>query len=260
MILTIDISNTHTKLGVYDGEQLLGHWRLPSRRDYTVDECGLLTKLLCAEQGIPADRISTTVIGSVVPSLTPIYSEMSARYLQTAPLIVTSDLDTGITIHYDNPRGVGADRIANAVAAFEQYGGPAIVVDLGTATTFDVISADAHYLGGVIAPGIETSAAELFKRAARLWGVEIIPPDRVIGQDTEQCLRSGIIYGAVGQVDGIVERIWDELGTRGLVIATGGLAPVIIPFSRTIQKLDPLLTLEGLRRIALRVQHERQAS
>ncbi|MBI4552957.1 MAG: type III pantothenate kinase [Candidatus Latescibacteria bacterium] len=253
MILAIDISNTHTKLGVYDGEQLRGHWRLPSRRDYTVDECGILTKLLCQEAGITVDRITRTVIGSVVPSLTSIYQEMVDRYFQTVPLIVTADLEIGLTIHYDNPRGVGADRIANAVGAFERYGGPAIVVDLGTATTFDVISPEGDYVGGVIAPGIETSAAELFQRAARLWGVEIAVPDRVIGQDTEQCLRAGIVYGAVGQVDGIVERIWEELGARAVVIATGGLAGLITPLSRTIQQLDPLLTLDGLRRIALRV-------
>jgi type III pantothenate kinase len=258
MLLAIDIGNTHTVIGVYDGEELTEHYRVASNHALTTDECGILVKQLFAN----TNRIKDVIICSVVPPLTPIYEEMSQNLLRVDPLVVSADLPLGIKILYDDPKTVGADRIANAVAAYEIHGGPIIVVDFGTATTFDVISESGEYLGGAIAPGIETSSLNLFKRASQLFKVSLQKPRKAIGKNTEESLRSGIIFGAAGQIDGIVKRIKEELSQRSpskkepKVIATGGLATLIAKESKVIQEVNPTLTLEGLRRIHVRVKRE----
>jgi type III pantothenate kinase len=256
MLLVIDIGNTHTVSGVYDGEGLKEHYRVASNHALTVDECGILVKQLFVEHR----KIKDVIICSVVPPLTPIYEEMSKKVLGIDPVVVNSDLSLGIKILYDDPKTVGADRIANAVAAYEIYGGPAIVVDFGTATTFDVISEDGEYLGGAIAPGIETSSLNLFQKASQLFKVSLQKPRKAIGRNTEESLRSGIIFGTVGQIDGIAKRIKEELRLMSSskrepkIIATGGLADLIARESETIEDVDPTLTLEGLRRIYYRVR------
>ena len=256
MLLVIDVGNTHTVLGVYDGEELKGHYRVASNHALTVDECRILVRQLFAEH----KKIEDVIICSVVPPLTPIYEEMSEKFLKVDPVVVNSDLPLGIKIVYDDPKAVGADRIANAVAAYEIYGGPAIVVDFGTATTFDVISEKGEYLGGAIAPGIETSSLNLFKKASQLFKVSLQKPKKAIGKNTEESLRSGIIFGTVGQIDGIAKRIKEELRRMSpskrepKIIATGGLADLIATESKTIKEVNPTLTLEGLRRIYSRVR------
>ncbi len=256
MLLVIDIGNTHTVMGVYDGQELKEHYRVASNHALTADECGISIKQLFREY----DRIEDVIICSVVPPLTPIYEEMSEKLLKVAPVVVSSDLPLGINILYDDPKTVGADRIANAVAAYEIYGGPAIVVDFGTATTFDVISENGEYLGGAIAPGIETSSLNLFQKASQLFKVSLEKPRKAIGKNTEESLRSGIIFGTVGQIEGIVNRIKEELPRMSpakrepKIIATGGLANLIARESETIEEVNPTLTLEGLRRIYSRVR------
>jgi type III pantothenate kinase len=256
MLLAIDIGNTHTVLGLYDGRKLKGHFRIASNHASTGDECGILVKQLFEEY----DKIKGVIICSVVPPLTPVYEEMSKKFLKAEPVVVSSDLSLGIKVLYDDPKAVGADRIANAVAAYEIYGGPVIVVDLGTATTFDVISEKGEYLGGAIAPGIETSSLNLFQRAAQLFKVSLEKPKKAIGTNTEESLRSGILFGAVGQIDEIVKRIKEELKQRRpskrkpKIIATGGLASLVAKESQTIEEVNPTLTLEGLRRIYLKVK------
>ncbi len=256
MLLVIDIGNTHTVMGVYDGQELKEHYRVASNHALTADECGISIKQLFREY----DRIEDVIICSVVPPLTPIYEEMSEKLLKVDPVVVSSDLPLGINILYDDPKTVGADRIANAVAAYEIYGGPAIVVDFGTATTFDVISENGEYLGGAIAPGIETSSLNLFQKASQLFKVSLEKPRKAIGKNTEESLRSGIIFGTVGQIEGIVNRIKEELPRMSpakrepKIIATGGLANLIARESETIEEVNPTLTLEGLRRIYSRVR------
>jgi len=254
MLLTIDIGNTHTVLGVFEGSILRRHWRLSSSVARTEDECWILVCTFCQWGNLPLEAIEGVVISSVVPNLTPAYEKMSHNYLQRSPLLVSSDLDLGIRILYEDPRAVGADRLCNAVAGFQKYGGPLIVVDFGTATTFDVITREGDYLGGVIAPGIETSAMDLFRRAARLPRVELRFPRRVIGHTTETSMQSGIMFGALKQVEGLVELIAAELEERPVVIATGGLAPLISQRCPVIQHLEPYLTLEGMRLIYERVR------
>jgi type III pantothenate kinase len=257
MLLAIDIGNTHTVLGVFRKDKLVDHFRVTSNRALTVDECGVLVKQLFPGHG----RVKDVIICSVVPPLTPVYQEMSRKFLNIDPVLVHWNLPLGIIILYDDPSQVGADRIANAVAAYQIFGGPAIVVDLGTSTNFDVISEKGEYLGGAIAPGVETSSLHLFQRAAQLSKVSLEKPKSAIGSSTEESLRSGIIFGCVGQIDGIVNRIKEELkkkhGARKKpkVIATGGLADLIAKESSTIGQVYPTLTLEGLRRIHLQVKN-----
>ncbi len=256
MLLAIDIGNTHTVLGIYDEEKLKEYFRVASNHALTVDECGLLVKQLFQEY----DNIKDVIICSVVPPLTSIYEEMSKKFLEVEPVVVSSDLSFGIKILYDDPKTVGADRLANAVATYDIYGGPAIVVDFGTATTFDVISEKGEYLGGAIAPGIETSSFNLFNKASQLFKVSLEKPKKAIGKNTEESLRSGIIFGAVGQIDEIVKRIKKELSEdfqsqkKPKVIATGGLANLIAKESKTVEEVNPTLTLEGLRRIYSKVK------
>ena len=251
MLLAIDIGNTHTVLGMFRKEKLTDYFRVTSDHALTADECGILVKQLFPDYR----KINHVIICSVVPPLTPVYQEMSKKFLGVEPVSVGWDLPLDIKILYDDPSKVGADRIANAVAAYQIHGGPAIIVDFGTATTFDVISERGEYLGGAIAPGIETSSLNLFKRAAQLFKVSLEKPRRAIGRSTEESLRSGIIFGSVGQIDEIVGRIKAELkrehGIRRKpkVIATGGLANLIAKESKIIEEVEPTLTLEGLRRI-----------
>jgi type III pantothenate kinase len=244
MLLAIDIGNTEVTLGLFEDETLRRSFRVSSETRRTADEVRLLL-----EQAFPdlARGQAETVIGSVVPVQTPLYAEAARQLTQREPLLVGSDTTAGIKIEYRDPGSVGADRIANAAGAFERYGAPAIVVDFGTATTFDVLLEGRRYLGGVIAPGVLTGAEHLVRRAARLGAFELKPPARVVGRSTEESLQSGVFYGAVGEVDSIVRRIAAEESIQPKVIATGGLAQAIAAHSETIQEVDPDLTLYGLR-------------
>jgi type III pantothenate kinase len=263
MLFVVDVGNTNTVLGVFaaaepgqerapgDGtrhyERLLANWRVATKRDSTVDEYGVLFRNLFSMAGLEASGIHGIVISSVVPPLDPVLRQVCERYFNSKPLFIEPGIKTGMPVHYDNPAEVGADRIVNGVAAFEKYGGPCVVVDFGTATTFDCVSSKGEYLGGVICPGIGISADALFQRTARLPRVEIRKPSRVIGTNTVGSLQSGLYYGYLGLVDGILELLLKELGEQTKVIATGGLGGMIGPGSKYIKTVDDLLTLEGLR-------------
>lgn len=250
MLLVVDIGNTAIKMGVFDGETLVKEWSLTSGSARTSDEAAMVVNGLCSSSGVTLAAETQVVVASVVPSLTRAFVRMAEKLFDREALVLTSRTKTGIEICYRDPGSVGADRIANAVAASELYSLPAIVVDLGTATTFDVITRDRKYLGGVIAPGLITSAEHLFSKGAKLAPVEFGSPSVVIGRSTEESLLSGIMYGAVGQVDEIVRRIEAELGEPAGVIGTGGLVEVLAPLSGTIKVVDTNLTLQGLRLIA----------
>ncbi|SHJ51297.1 type III pantothenate kinase [Desulfofundulus thermosubterraneus] len=249
MILVFDVGNTNIVLGVYKGQELLEHWRLSTNPHRTADEYGMLLRDLFQYAGISRRDVKALVISSVVPPLMLALEQMSEKYFGVKPLVVGPGIKTGLAIKYENPREVGADRIVNAVAGYELYGGPLIIVDFGTATTFDAISARGEYLGGAIAPGIGISTEALFARAAKLPRVELVRPPAVIGKNTVSSMQAGIIFGFVGQVDEIVRRMKAELGGDPTVLATGGLAELIARESRTIDRVDPLLTLKGLRLI-----------
>ena len=241
-LLAIDVGNTQTALGLFDGGALARHWRLATEPQRTGDELRLFLGGL-----LELASVDGICLASTVPTLIRSYEELAAG-VGNPLLVLGPGTRTGIPIRYDDPREVGPDRIANAVAARERYGSPSIVVDFGTSTNFDVVSAEGEYIGGVLAPGIEVSMEALFGRAARLVKVDYVAPETAIGKTTESALRSGLVYGFAGQVDGIVERIRGELGDdRAQVVATGGLAELITPHSRTVATIDPFLTLEGLR-------------
>jgi len=256
MLLAIDVGNTSTVIGLLDRHVLAHRWRIASDAARTADEFSILIRELAAQSGVEVDEVSDVVVCSVVPALTAAVVGMAEAVFGIDPIVVDSELDLGIAIDYADPREVGADRLANAVAVHAMVGGPAIVVDFGTATTFDVVEADGSYLGGAIAPGVMTSAENLFRRAALLYRVALEPPERVVGRSTEDSLRSGIVYGAAGQVDELVRRIVAEWGREPRVIATGGLAEKIALFSKTIDAVEPDLTLFGLSLIHERVRGE----
>lgn len=247
MLLVFDVGNTNIVLGIFEESRLVVHWRLSTASHRTADEYGMLLRDLFESKGLSLSRVKAVVLSSVVPPLNYSLERMCQKYLGVDPLVVGPGIKTGMPIKYENPREVGADRIVNAVAGFEIYGGPLIIVDFGTATTFCAISARGEYLGGAIAPGIGISTEALFAKAAKLPRVEIAKPPSVIGKTTVNSMQSGIFYGFVGQVDEIVRRMKQELKGDPMVVATGGLAGLISAESRTIDKVDRLLTLKGLR-------------
>jgi len=247
MLLVVDVGNTQTVLGLYDGGSLAAHWRVATEADRTADELAVLLARLLELRDMSVDDVGGVCVSSTVPSLIRSYAELCERYVEAPLLVVGPGVKTGIPILYDDPREVGPDRIVNAVAARERYGAPCIVVDFGTSTNFDAVSASGEYVGGVLAPGVEVSMDALFARAARLTKVDFVAPTQAIGKTTTQALQAGVVFGFAGQVDGIVGRMRGELGEDAHVVATGGLATLIAPHSRTIQDVDPLLTLEGLR-------------
>ena len=249
MLLVVDVGNTETTLGLCEGEVVTDHWRITTEASRTPDEVFMLLKSLLAANGIVAERVTAGAIGSVVPSVTGALTEAVARLTGRVPVVVDARSKLGITLAVDEPMTVGADRIINTLAASRIYGVDCIVVDLGTATTYDCITADGVFLGGVIQPGVRTSAETLFRRTSKLPATELIAPVKVIGTRTEECIRSGVVFGAVDSVDGIVRRIKGEWPRSQIpkVIATGGLAAVIKPYCTEIELVEPDLTLHGLR-------------
>ena len=247
MLLAVDVGNTQTVYGLYDGDRLAEHWRVTTEAERTGDELGVLVGRLLELRDLGFEDIAGVCLSSTVPPLVRAYEEFARDYVEASLLVLGPGTKTGIPIVYDDPREVGPDRIANAVAARERYGSPCIVVDFGTSTNFDIVSAAGEYVGGVLAPGIEISMEALFARAARLVKVDFSAPSSVIGKTTVGGLQSGLVYGFAGQVDGIVRRVRAEIGDTAPVVATGGLAELIAPHAETIDTVDPLLTLEGLR-------------
>jgi type III pantothenate kinase len=252
MLLAIDVGNTQTHVGTFRGSELVEHWRFATQREATADEVASLLVGLLALRGLSLGDLDGAIVSSVVPQLTREYQVVSDRYLKGALLVVGPELRTGMPIRIDNPRELGTDRLVNAIAAYERFRGACIVVDFGTATNYDAVSADGEYLGGVFAPGLEISMEALSERAAKLPKVDFEPPTETIGRSTLTALQSGLIYGTAGQVDGIVARMREELGVEAAAIATGGLAAGIVPFCQEISEVDDELTLTGLRLI-----HER---
>ncbi|HEU4391980.1 MAG TPA: type III pantothenate kinase [Blastocatellia bacterium] len=248
MLLVLDVGNTNTTLGVYDGATLRHSWRLRTERGRTVDEYGILCRSLLQLAEVSAGAITDLAISSVVPPLEFTLNSMAEQYFGVKPLFVNA-ANCGIPVLYDEPGEVGPDRVVNAVAALAKYGAPCVVVDFGTATTFDVISRNGEYMGGIICPGIQISADALFEHAARLRRVEIRQPDRLIGTDPAGSIQSGLYYGYIGLVDGVLERLIEKLGKGTRVVATGGLAALIATGSRYVESTEPDLTLEGLRMV-----------
>jgi type III pantothenate kinase len=247
MLLAIDIGNTTIALGVYDGKKLVREWRIRSERDKTTDEYGILLLDLLRLAGLEPDAIGAVIISSVVPPLTPVFQALSQRLFDRKTLVVGPGLKTGMPILYENPAEVGADRVVASVAAFEKYGGPCIIVDFGTATTFDSVTARGEYLGGAIAPGIQISAEALYLRTAKLPRIEVTKPRRAIGKTTVASMQSGIYFGYVGLVNQIIHEITKELGGEPVVVVTGGFGAELGPEIRGAHHLEPHLVLEGLR-------------
>ncbi|HEY3316859.1 MAG TPA: type III pantothenate kinase [Coriobacteriia bacterium] len=249
MILGVDIGNTQTVLGLFEGERLAEHWRVSTDASLTSDEIRIKIGGLLGTEDRSWAEVRRVVVSSVVPVLTLAYEEVAEKATGRPPMVVGPGLKTGVPIRYDDPREVGADRIVNAVAGLAEYGAPLVIVDFGTATTLDVLAADGAYVGGSIAPGVETSAEALFSHAAKLSKVDLEPPAHVIGKTTRESVQAGLLLGQAAMVDGLLRRTWDELGAETKVVATGGLAPRIAPLCATPMAIDVDLTLKGLVRV-----------
>jgi type III pantothenate kinase len=252
MLLAVDVGNTQTHFGTFRNRELIEHWRFATVRSSTADELGAALRNLLALRGLSFADIDASIVSSTVPQLRPEWTAMAQRYLGHEMPVVGPGLRTGMPIRMDNPREVGADRLVNAVAAYERVGGPCVIVDFGTAITYDVVGEAGEYVGGIIAPGVEISMEALTSRAAAIPKIDLTPPRALIGKSTVEAIRSGVIYGFAAQVDGVLARLRAELGEDTAAIATGGLAGAIVPFCEQIDDVDPLLTLTGLRLI-----HER---
>jgi type III pantothenate kinase len=252
VLLTVDVGNTQTHFGTWTDGTLVEHWRFATVRDSTADELGAALRNLLELRGVGLADLTASIVSSTVPQLAPEWEEMGRRYLGHDMKVVGPGLKTGMPIRIDNPRELGADRLVNAVAAHERLGGPCISVDFGTAITYDVVSGAGEYLGGIISPGVEISMDALTERGAKLPKIDLIEPRSLIGKGTVDAIRSGIVYGFAGQVDGIIGRLRGELGAATQTIATGGLAEHIVPFTNCIDHVDDLLTLKGLRIIHTR--------
>ncbi|HEY8866558.1 MAG TPA: type III pantothenate kinase [Solirubrobacteraceae bacterium] len=253
MLLAVDIGNTQTHLGAFRDADLVEHWRFATVRESTADELGAALRNLLALRGLAFEDLDASIISSVVPELGPEWEHVGERYLGHATLSVGPGLKTGMPIRIENPRELGADRLVNAIAAHDRLGGPCIAVDFGTAINYDVVSVEGEYLGGIISPGVELSMEALTARAAKLPKIDLGEPRSLIGRSTVDAIRAGVVYGFAGQVDGIVRRLRKELGEEAQAIATGGLADIVVPHTETIDEVDDLLTLTGLRLI-----HDRQ--
>jgi type III pantothenate kinase len=247
MLLAVDVGNTQTHFGTFQGDQLVEHWRFATISESTADEIGAVLRNLLELRGIGLADISSSIVSSTVPALAPQWLAMGERYLGHTMLEVGPGLKTGMALRYDNPREIGADRLANAVAIRERFGGPAICVDFGTSVNFDIVGPGGDFLGGVLVPGVEISLAALTARSAKLPNIDLLPPRSVIGKSTVDAIRSGVIYCFAGAIDGILRRLLEELGEETDVIATGGLAGAIVPFTEHVDEVDDLLTLTGLR-------------
>lgn len=251
MLITIDIGNTNTKIAAWNNTEMVAHWRLATQRQKLTDEYAVLVRSLFELRGIDIAQIEGCAISCVVPPLSGVFSDLSRTYLNVEPVVIGPGIKTGMRLLIDTPRELGADRVANSVAAFRRYGGPVIAIAFGTATAFDVIAAEGDYIGGAIAPGIGISADALFRTAAKLYQVELVRPPRVIAKNTAHYMQSGIVLGYAGLIEGLITRMWHELGARGTVVATGGQAEVIADIiageTHVIDHVDPWLTHEGLR-------------
>jgi type III pantothenate kinase len=256
MLLALDVGNTNTTIGVFRGAEILRRWRLSTERRRTVDEVGALLRQLCDWAEISPEHIQGVVVGSVVPPLDRTLRDAVVTYLKADPLFIAPGIRSGMQLRVDAPLELGADRLCNAVAAYAAYGGPCVVIDFGTATTWEVVSAKGEFLGGVIAPGLEISAEALFSRAAKLPRIDLVAPSRVIGKGTVDSIQAGLVYGYVGLTEGVTRRILAELG-GGKVIATGGLAKVLAPYTEVFDTIDEDLTLTGLRLLWERNRPER---
>jgi type III pantothenate kinase len=254
MLLVVDVGNTQTHFGTFDGSSLVEHWRFATVRQSTADQLGAALSNLLALRGYGFAEIDSSIVSSTVPQLEPEWSAMASRYLRHEMLVVGPGTKTGMAIRYDNPREIGADRLVNAVAMRDRYAGAAVCVDFGTATTFDVVSREGEYLGGALMTGIEISLEALSERGARLPKIDLAPPRSVIGKNTIDAIRSGVVFGYAGAIDAIVRRLYDELGERPEVVATGGLSRLVVPYCEEIEQIDELLTLTGLRLL-----HERNS-
>ena len=246
MILAIDVGNTNTVLGIYKDDEMSAHWRISTDKDKTVDEYGILLKNLFSYENIDTKNVKDIVISSTVPPIVTVLEEVAKEYFNLSPMVVGPGVKTGMNIKMDNPREVGADRIVNAVGAYEKYGAPLVVVDFGTATSFDAVSAEGNFIGGAIAPGIGISTEALFNYAAKLPRIELKKPDTAIGKNSIMAMQSGIIYGFVGQVEAMIEKFQEEINGESTVVATGGLVNLIAPETKMIDKVEPFLTLDGL--------------
>ena len=247
MLLVVDVGNTQTHFGTFRGEELLEHWRFATVRESTADQLGAALRNLLELRGYSFGELEGSIVSSTVPQLEPEWTTMATRYLGHEMLVVGPGTKTGLPIRYDNPREIGADRLVNAVAIRERFGGPAVCVDFGTATTFDVLSRAGEYVGGAIMTGIEISLEALTERGARLPKVDLAPPKSVIGKNTIDAIRSGVVFGYAGAIDAILRRLYGELGQDADVVATGGLSGLVVPYTEEIDEVDDLLTLTGLR-------------